>query len=97
MPGVTFAAQDGTRVRPPVSTTHTRHTPSGARVPAWQSVGMSMPWARHASRMVEPCGTVTGKLSMVSSTGGASRAAGGVGRIGERAGVWVKMTGSTPV
>ena len=34
MPGVTVAAQDGTSVRPPVSTTHSRQTPSGARVPA---------------------------------------------------------------
>ena len=97
MPGVTLAAQDGTRVRPPVSTTHTRHTPSGARVPAWQSVGMSMPWARQASRIVESCGTVTGAPSIVRSTSGASGAGGGVGRTGERAGAWVKMTGSTPV
>ena len=58
---------------------------------------MSMPWARQASRMVEPCGTVTGTPSIVSSTAGASAAGGGVGRTGERAGVWVKMTGSTPV
>ena len=56
-----------------------------------------MPWARHASRMVEPCGTVTGTPSMVSSTAGASGAGGGVGTTGERAGLWVKMTGSTPV
>ena len=97
MPGVTRAAQDGTSVRPPVSTTHTRHTPSGARVPAWQSVGMSMPRARHASRIVEPCGTVTDAPSMVTSTAGASGTGGGVGRTGERAGAWVKMTVSTPV
>ena len=34
---------------------------------------------------------------MVTSTAGASAAGGAVGRTGERAGVWVKMTGSTPV
>ena len=58
---------------------------------------MSMPWARQASRIVEPDGAVTGTPSMVISTSRAARAGGGPGTTGERAGVAVKMTGSTPV
>ena len=53
MPCDTFAEHDGVSDRPSVSTTHSRQTPSGVRVAPWHSVGMSMPWARHASRIVE--------------------------------------------
>jgi hypothetical protein len=80
-----------------VSTTHIRQTPSGVRVAPKHSVGMSMPCARQASRIVESRGTLTGRPSMVSSTRPGSSAGGGPGRDGERAGVPVKMTGSTPV
>ena len=97
MPWETFAEHDGASTRPPVSTTHRRHTPSGSTVSPWHSVGMSMPWARHAWRIVVPAATVTGSPSIVSSTCFGAGRAGRTGSTGERAGWHVKMTQSTPV
>src|SRR5512135_1176068 len=94
MPASTGRDQAGTRVREPAtSTTQIRQTLTGARFSRKQSVGMSMPWARQASRMVEPAGTDTTASSMVSSTCGAGSATGGRGTLGER-GAGVNQIGS---
>src|SRR5690242_5809826 len=45
-----------------------------------------MPWARQASRIVEPAGTVTATPSIVSSTGVRTGAGGGVGGTLHRSG-----------
>src|SRR5580692_4068113 len=52
----------------PISTTHTRHTPTGFSFCWWLSVGMGMPWVRAASKIVVPCATDTGVPSMINST-----------------------------
>jgi len=60
---------DGTRTRDPsTSTMHTRHAFFGVIVSPKQSVGISVPWARQACRIVDPSGALTARSSMVSST-----------------------------
>ena len=50
----------GTSVRAPsTSTTQTRHAFTGVRLSAKHSVGVSIPWARQASRIVAPSATRT--------------------------------------
>ena len=84
IPGSTRLEHAGTSTRDPVtSTTHTRQTLTGVKVGRKQSVGMSTPRARHASRMVELPGTVARCPSMTTSTGGA---AGRLGAAGGRLG-----------
>src|ERR1700694_2277166 len=51
----TLREQAGTSTRDPsTSTTQARQTLTGVSVSSWQSVGVSMPSRRHASRIVEP-------------------------------------------
>src|SRR2546422_517216 len=69
MPASTLREHAGTRTRAPSSsTTQTRHTLTGVRLSSWQSVGVSTPRRRHASRMVEPSVTLTSRSSMVMPT-----------------------------
>src|SRR5579871_443524 len=66
MPSSTLREQAGTNVREPSnSTTHTRQTFTGVRLSRKQSVGVSMPALRAASRMVEPSGTETAPPSIL--------------------------------
>src|SRR5712691_7000392 len=51
-----------------MSTTQTRHTPTGVSFCWWHNVGMGMPWTRAASKIVVPCGTDTDVSSIVSCT-----------------------------
>ena len=67
MPGSTTRAQAGAKTRAPTSTTQTRHTPAGSCGGRWQIVGMSIPTARAASKIVVPGGTDTGLPSIVTS------------------------------
>src|ERR1035441_7126566 len=60
--------QEAVRTRPPASTTHTRHTPTGVSFCWWHNVGMEVPLRRAASNTVVPAGTVTASPSMVSVT-----------------------------
>src|SRR3989441_8597903 len=69
LPASTLREHAGTRTRAPSSsTTQTRHTLTGVRLSSWQSVGVSTPRRRHASRMVEPSVTSTSRPSMVMPT-----------------------------
>src|SRR3989475_9680046 len=69
MPASTLREHAGTRTRAPSSsTTQTRHTLTGVRLSSWQSVGVSTPRRRQASRMVEPSVTSTSRPSMVMPT-----------------------------
>ena len=54
MPGSTWRMQDAAIHAPPISTTQTRHTPTGFSFCWWQRVGMGMPFRRAASKMVVP-------------------------------------------
>ena len=85
MPGSARREQAGTSVRDPSSsTTQTRQTFTGVRVSRKQSVGVSMPRLRAASRIVAPSGAETALPSIVisiwrrSGAGGAS----GIGPLG---------------
>ena len=60
--------QAAAKARPPTSTTHIRHTPTGSNRSSWHSTGMSMPASRAAVQMVVPSGTVTARPSIVRST-----------------------------
>src|SRR3954447_19923387 len=87
--GSTLREHAGTSVREPsISTTQTRQTFTGVRLSRKQSVGVSMPSLRAASRMVEPSGTEAGWPSMVISIIRRSRGGGawgtGPGGIGLR-------------
>src|SRR5207237_5368971 len=69
MPASTLREHAGTRTREPSSsTTHTRHTLTGASVSSWHRVGVSMLMRRHASRIVEPSVTSTSWPSMLTAT-----------------------------
>ena len=69
IPGSTFREQAGTNTREPSSsTTHTRQTFTGVRFSRKQSVGVSMPSWRAASRIVAPSGTETLFPSICVST-----------------------------
>ena len=69
MPASALRAHEGTSTREPSSsTTHTRQALTGVRLSAKQSVGVSTPSARSASRIVEPSGTRTALPSTSSST-----------------------------
>ena len=50
------------------------------------NLGVSIPWPRQASRIVEPVGTVTSVPSIFSVTGARASAGGGVGGTEQRAG-----------
>ena len=54
-------------VRSPTSTTHIRHTPTGANRGSWHSTGISIAQDRLASKSVVPACTRTRWPSMVSS------------------------------
>ena len=69
MPSSAGRLHDGMSVRlPSSSTTHTRHTLTGVRFSAQQSVGVSTPAALQASSTVWPEATCTSLPSMVSDT-----------------------------
>ena len=57
MPGSTGRTHDAVSTRAPVSTTQSRHTPTGVSFCKWQSVGIGVPFIRAASNTLVPAAT----------------------------------------
>ena len=58
MPSSHGRTQAAAYTRPPTSTAHMRHTPTGSKRASWHSTGISMPASFAASQIVVPSGTV---------------------------------------
>src|SRR5437899_9984615 len=67
-PGSTGRTHAAASTRAPVSTTQSRHTPTGVSFCKWHSVGIEIPCIRAASNTVVPVGTLNACPSIVIST-----------------------------
>src|ERR1700693_2593476 len=68
IPGSTGRTQEALSTRAPVSTTQSRHTPTGVSFCRWHSVGIAIPFIRAASKTLVPGGTDTARPSIVMLT-----------------------------
>src|SRR5918999_1977846 len=68
MPSSHGRTQAGASTRAPMSTTQTRHTPTGSYRSSWHRTGISMPMPFAASQIVVPSATVTSRPSIVRVT-----------------------------